>query len=185
MINFTFNTKILFRTIVVYLILTFVWTALCINYDEFADNDKGLYSGLGYLILFGISIGQNFDHLGKLLFFTILSIFTFLISSFAIGPLVGFTINSMILYAIINSGFVAAVMVYTVDKLMEIQFKKVTFILTFTLLLLAYFLISNTQDYLYMDYDLHPRISMFIIFQFALITSLSIGLSIKEHTLPK
>ncbi len=178
--NLMFNWSNFLRTIIIFLVLTIVWTFLCIKYDEFTDIDKGLVSGLGYLILLAVSIGQNFNHIGKIVFFIFLTIMTFLIGSYVIGPLIGFTTNSMILYSIINSVFVSVTMAFFLDKLRGIEFKKSTTILTFLFLLLAYFIIDQIEDFLYIDYDMHPRLTMFIIFQFALIIPITIGITLKK-----
>jgi len=45
-----------FIGIYTYLILTAIWTILCVVTNEFTKNDKGFISGLGFLIIFTISI---------------------------------------------------------------------------------------------------------------------------------
>lgn len=172
--------KILFvKTNAIFLALTILWTAVCTITVDFTNRDKGFVEGLGFLILFAFSIylGQTIKRLKFLGSLVMLTIATFLTASFTIAPLVGLTTNAMLLYSIMNSIFVSIVMTVFVDKIINIDFM----IFTCLCLLGAYFLIDEFSNMLYMDYNIHPGMTMFGVFQLALIVPLTLGMTVKRH----
>ncbi len=181
----SFNRKYFIRTVSIFLTLTISWTTLCIVLDEFTNKDKGLITGLGYLLLLSISIyfGQGLKRFVLFCYLAIITIVTFLVGSFVLGPLIGLASDSMVLYSIVNSIFVSIVMTVFVSKIVRIEFKVQTILLTCLLLLIAYFIIYRFSDKLFLEYNFHPRLTMFNIFQFALLLPLTIGMTIRKNSI--
>jgi len=182
--DITFNMKLFIRTVIIFLTLTIVWTALCILTDEFTEIDKGLISGFGFLVLLPTSIyfGQNRKSLTSFGFLTLLTIITFLVVSFILGPIVLIATNSMIIYSVVNSLFVSFVMTLFIDKIISIEFKTLTVVLTCLLLIFSYFIIENYSEKFYLNYNVRPRLTMFNVFQIALLIPLSIGMALKKSS---
>lgn len=182
MTDIIFSKKAFFKTIVVYLILTFGWTFLCIKTNEFTDTDKGFVTGVGYLFLFSASIffGQNLKKISRFGYLTLLTFGTFIIGSYGLGLLIGATTDSMVIYSIANSLFVSWAMIFFVNKIIKIEFKTQSIILIFLFLLLTYSLIERWSDTLYLNYHIHPRMTMFSVFQLFLIIPLTLGMTMKK-----
>jgi hypothetical protein len=155
---------------------------LCIETNEFTDRDKGLVTGIGFLFLFAVSIflGQNIKKISQFGLLIFLTFGTFIAGSYILGLLVGSTTNSMVVYSIANSLFVSWTMIFFVNKIVKIDFKTQTIILTCLFLFLAYFFIDKLSESLYLDYNIHPRMTMFNLFQLALIIPLTIGMTVKK-----
>lgn len=177
-----FELKSFFRTMGIFVVLTCSWTYLSIITKEFTNNDKGLVTGIGFLLLFSFCIyfGQQMKEIKSLFFLIVLSFGTFLISSFVLGSLIGQLFNSILLYSISNSLFVAVVMTFFLNKLKAIDFFITTVVLVWIFLIVAYYFLNKYEQPFYISYDIHPRITMFVIFQFALIIPLALGFSIKK-----
>lgn len=178
----TFNKTLFIRTMVSFLAMTTLWTVLCIVTNEFTNRDKGFLTGLGFLVILSASIciGQKIRNLLSFISLTLFMIILFLISSFVLGPLIGLTVNSMIVYAIANSLFVSFATTMVLNKIAAIAFKGMTMILTFFLLLIAYFTFDGINHKLYIDYDFHPRLTMFNVFQLFLVIPLALGMNLKK-----
>jgi hypothetical protein len=180
--KYHFDKKQFFTTIVSYLFSSLIWTFLCIRLNEFTDNDKGLVSGLGFLMLFSTSFhfSQKTKSFFNFLFLTLSIILTFLFASFIMAPVIGLTSNSVLIYAIINSIVTPIILTYILDKFYGIEFKGFTVGLSITFALLAYLIISIFSDRLHMLYDFNPRLTMFNVFQSLLIFPLTFGLVLKR-----
>jgi len=182
MTGISFNKKSFLRTLFLFLFLTTAWSIVSITTDEFTDKDKGLITGSGFLILLSASIfwGQKLKRLDVFVWITTLTISTFVISSFILAPLVGFTTDSMVIYAVVNSLFVSIIMTIWLNRFIQIEFKSLTIALTFLFLFVAYFAKEKVSEKLYLNYDIHPRITLFNIFQFALLLPLALGMTLKK-----
>ena len=184
MISLTFNKRNFFKTILLFLILSAVWTFTCIQANEFTDIDRGFITGFGFLLLFSASLyfGQNRKPLRSFILLAVITIVIFLIGTFILGPLIGLSTDSMVLYAVINSLFVSISMTLTLNKIYGINLRYLTMALTFIMLLIAYLLISkfDEDDNYYLKYGVYPRMVMFNIFQFMLLIPLTIGITIKK-----
>ncbi len=154
---------------------------LCRATDHFTDRDKGLVTGLGFLVLFATALftGLKVKSLTTLIKLVIATIVLFLVSSFVIGPLIGISGNSMILYAIINSFFVAIVFTTVLHKIVGIAFRKATMIATMLCLLLAYLIDGALSPVLDLNFEFDPILTLFNIFQLFLIIPLTLGMTIK------
>jgi hypothetical protein len=181
--NLTFNNKSFLRTIVLFCFLNLIWTFLCIKTDEFTNIDKGLITGLGFLLLFSISFyfGQPLQNATTLLLLSLSFILTFLIASFIIGAAVQRAIESILIYSICNSLFTSVVLTMLLNKFYGIQFKTGTIILTFICALSSYYLMDRFDKKLYLNYNIHPRMTMFLLFQGLTIIPLTLGLTIKSN----
>ena len=177
-----FELKDFFRTLGVFLLLTGTWTYLSIYTEEFTNRDKGFVTGVGYLLLFSFSIyyGQRMKDRESFLLIIVLSVSTFLIGSFVLGSLIGLLLGSILAYSILNSVFVDVVMTFFLSMLKAIDFLIPTMVLVWIFLTMAYYFVNRYEDQFYMSYDIHPRITMFVIFQSALIIPLALGLSMKK-----
>ena len=177
-----FNKRHFFQTILIFLTLTVTWSFICVQTDEFTGNDKGLISGLGYLVLFSVSFyfGQPVRPFRILIYLTGSIIISFLISSFVLGALLGNL--SLTIYAVVNSIFTAIVLTFILNKIYSVHFKGLTIILTIIFNLAAYLFMSTLGDDVFRNFDLRPGLSMFIIFQFMAIIPLTLGLTIEGKT---
>jgi hypothetical protein len=184
MIALTFHKRYFLKTLLIFLALSIAWTFVCIRTNEFTDRDKGLLSGLGFLLLFAASIyfGQPRKPLSHLWLLAVLTIGIFLTATFILGPLIGLSTDSLLLYAIVNSLFVSITMTRALHKMYGINLKYLTMAITGAMLLLAYLFMAkfDNDDTYYLKFGLHPRIIMFNIFQFMLLLSQTIGLTIKK-----
>jgi hypothetical protein len=181
--NIAFNKFSFFTTILLFVVLTAAWTVLCVQYDEFTKGDKGLVSGLGYLLILSFSIfcGIKSKSIANLVLLTVLVILTFLIGSFGLGLALDAVTGSLVVYALVNALFVALVMTLALNKLSGIYFKWFTIGLIFVFLLVAYIIFVNLDDHLHLKYGLQPRLTMFIVFQFLLIVPLALGMALKSE----
>lgn len=162
--------------------MTTIWTIACIKTDEFTDRDKGFVTGVGFLLLFSTSIflGQGDRKIAQFVLITALTFATFFVGSYLVGLLIGLTTNSMILYSIVNSIFVSSAMTFFLNKIIGIDFKMQTVLLTTLCLLTGYLIIDKSSEHLYLYYHIHPRMTMFNIFQVSLIVPLTLGMTIKK-----
>jgi hypothetical protein len=183
--NLTFNKKHFFKTLLIFLVLTIGWTILCIKTDEFTDRDKGLVSGLGFLLTFSASVylGQPRKSFFSFLYLSIITIAVFLGATFVLGPLIALSINSMVLYAVVNSILVAITMTIAFNKIYGIGLKYQTITLAAILMMLGYLVFSKVTDYIHFKYDIHPRLIMFNFFQLLLIIPLTLGITVKTSNI--
>lgn len=177
-----FNVKSFLLTIFLFILLSTAWSILCIETNEFTNSDKGLVSGFGFLLLLPLAIflGQRIKGIKWLGFLVGSVLLIFLIASLAIGALFGLTTNSMVVYAIANSFFVAMAMVFCLNKAAGIPLKWPTIFLTFLFLLAAYALIDRYDEEIYLYYHISPRVTLFNVFQLSLIVPLALGMNIKK-----
>jgi len=178
----TFDKIRFLRTIGLFSELTVFWTLLCIVADEFIGTNKVLVSGFGFLTLFATSIflGQQIKIFTSLAFLVLLSVSTYLFGTFILEPLVGLTTDSMLLYSLANSLFVAVAMPTFLNKIINIEFRLATIIMTFFFLLLAYFIMHVYSANLNHALNFQPRLAVFSLFQFLLIIPLSLGMTVKR-----
>jgi hypothetical protein len=141
-----------------------------------------LVSGFGYLALLSISIffGQGLKGIPVLIYLMGIIGFTFLFSFFGIVLLIALNIDSEILYAIVNSLFVAVAITFGLNRAVRIDFKFYTIILTFILLFLGNVIIYLSDDFFSHNFNLSPRIVMYSVFQIALILPLALGMAVKK-----
>jgi hypothetical protein len=182
MVRTVFHIRYLLRTLLVFLLLSLGWTICCLYYNEFTDTDKGLVSGLGFICLFALSfyIGmppKKIKHLAVLL---VAFLCVFLVSSFIIGPLFGFTTNSHSAFAIASSLFTATTLAYVLDRLYGILYYYTTIIATIGCALAAHWLWSQYSNYFNIHFSIHPRIFLFNIYQLLVLLPLALGLIIQK-----
>lgn len=179
--NLTFNNRLFFKTILLFCSLCVTWTILCIMTNEFTHTDKGLITGLGFLLLFSSSFyfGQPLQGARTLLLLSLSFIVTFLIASFIVSAAVRMGTDSMLVYSICNSLFTSVVLTLLLNKFYGVQLKMLTVILTFIFALVSYYLMDSLNKNLYLNYNIHPRMTMFILFQGLTIIPLTLGLTIK------
>ncbi|TDS18768.1 hypothetical protein DFQ03_0478 [Maribacter caenipelagi] len=164
-----------FIGIYTYLILTAIWTILCVVTNEFTKNDKGFISGLGFLIIFTISIFlTNYKiKLRQLLYSAIIVSITFFVASFLVGlfsiwliwlfDLPEFTNKTLF---VVLSSAVASIglslmikYIYKVDKL------KISLLMIFIAGVLSSILIEMINNKLFFDYNIPTRVTMFVAWQ--------------------
>ena len=168
------------RTIGLFSELTVIWTLLCIMADEFIGINKGFASGVGFLTLFATSIflGQQIKTFASFAFLVLLTISTYLFGTFILG----LTTDSMLLYSLVNSLFVAVVMTEFLNKIIGIEFRIATIILTFLFLLFAYSIMHSYGANLTRELSFQARLAVFNLFQFLLIIPLSLGMTVKRSS---
>lgn len=173
------------RTILIYVVLTSIWTWLAISLNEFTRNDRGLITGIGYLALFSISIwlGQGLLGAKRLLSILGVNLILFSFSSFLLMPIISIWSESIWLYCVINSIVLAVAYVWIFNKIYTISYKWLSLILISTSVLLAYWIIELEPSFLKFELDLNHRMMIFSIFQGLLIVALSISLNL-NRTLP-
>lgn len=178
----TFDKIRFLRTIGLFSELTVLWTLICVVIDEFIGTNKELVSGIGFLTLFATSIflGQQIKTFASFVFLVLLTISTYLFGTFILGSLVGLTTDSMLLYSLANSLFVAVVMTEFLNKIIGIEFRVATIILTFFFLLFAYYLMHFYSASLNDALNFQPRLAIFNLFQFLLIIPLTLGMTVKR-----
>ena len=178
-----FDKKVFITTITIFIVLSIAWTVLCILTDEFTKRDKGFISGLGFLLLFAasLSLGQPKKSISNFMVFSGITILTFVVGSFGLGPLMASFQSSMVPYAIANAIFVAITMTFFVNKFIAIEYKTETRIVIFLMLILSYWLIDGIDGFFYLGYYIHARFFMFNIFQFFLILPLTLGMTLKSR----
>lgn len=174
----TFDRSIFLRTLGAFVVLFVLWTATCVSTDHF--DRHGHISVLGFLTLFSGSIvfGPGLPWV-RVLPLSLLVIGVFLVSTFVIaGPMMEMS-GFGIAMPIVNALFLSAVMVKLMDKMKRIHFKAPAYILTFSSLLFAYFIL-NVAESVVPD----PMLTMFNVFQLLLIVPLTLGVAFKRslHT---
>ena len=87
--------------------------------------------------------------------------------------------DSMLVYSICNSLFTSIVLTVLLDKFYGIQLKILTMVLTFISALASYYLDDRLDKDLFLNYNIHPRMTMFILFQGLTLVPLTLGLTIK------
>jgi uncharacterized membrane protein len=179
----TFNSLSFLLTLVFFILLSAGWSILCIATDEFTNRDKGFVSGLGFLLLppLAIFLGQRPKGIQWLLFLVGCMLLIFLLASFAIGLLIAATTDSMVIYAIVNSLFVATATTFCLNKAVGIQFKRTTILSTFLCLLAAYALIDRYDEQLFIDHDIPIRVTLFNVFQLLLLVPLAVGMNVRKR----
>lgn len=170
------------RTILIYVVLTSIWTWLAVSLNEFTRNDTGLITGIGYLALFSISIWLGRGRLDAKKLFSILGInfVLFSLSSFLLLPLISIWSESIWLYRVINSIVLAIAYVWMFNKIYTISYKWLSLILISTSVLIAYWIIELEPSFLKYELDLNHRMMTFSIFQGLLTVALSISLNLKR-----
>ncbi len=175
-----FHPRIFFRTVLFFLIATALWSVAVIHYDEFTENDKGLITGLGFLILMAASIifGSGRLRLAKFVFLPIGVILIFLFGSFILLPLMMTIAETEWLYYVCNALFVAVTMTFLIDRWDIVRFRKLTITLTWLCLIIAYVILDYFKSTSIPYFDIHPRIAMFILFQTMMIIPLALGMAL-------
>lgn len=177
-----FDKKTFLKTILIFIILMAIWTALSIKTDDFTKHDKGFVTGLGYLMVFSISFhfGQKKKPV-KSFFYLMLSILAlYCFSTFILGTLFFGLANSYFIYCVINSILVSFVMTHKLDKFYIIELKKETFIITSICILFSYWANEIYNEYLNPDVDKNPGRTIFVFFQSFAFIPLLLGLTLKK-----
>ncbi len=174
------------RTIGLFSELTVLWILICIAIDEFISTNNGLVSGIGLMTLFTTSIflGQQIKTFASFAFLLLLTISTYLFGTLILGPLVALTTDSLLIYALVNSLFVAVIMTEFLNKIIDIEFRVATIILTFLFLLFAYSIMYSYNAGLNRELNFQPRLAEFSLFQFLLIIPLSLSMTVKRTFQP-
>ncbi len=55
-VNIMNSKRNILFTLITFLLLNFIWTFLCIKYNEFTDVDTGMLTGFVLLLIFSVSI---------------------------------------------------------------------------------------------------------------------------------
>ncbi|NLR68863.1 hypothetical protein HGH92_31470 [Chitinophaga varians] len=174
----TFNTAAFLKTVIFFLILTVLWTVICHSMSDPFGSGPVFLTGLGFLVLFPVSIyaGIGRKKLQALVTSLIATIVVFAVASFIILPLTTLITNATILYAVISSCFVAIAMTLVFDRCYGVRFRYFTIGLTFVALLLAYYLFSQYRDATDLPFGIHPRLMMFNVFQGLMLVPLLLGI---------
>jgi len=173
------GTRII-RTIIIYVVLASLWTLLAISLDEFTQSDKGLITGIGYLLLLSLSLwlGQGNLKTKKLLLLCGLNAVLFSLSSFILGPLINHLSGQLWMYYIINSIFLSISYVWILNIIYSITYKWLSFALIAFSILIAYWLIEQDFSFFRFELSLSPRLMTFLVFQGLLISALTLSLNI-------
>ncbi|MGN7823457.1 hypothetical protein ACTJJB_25275 [Chitinophaga sp. 22536] len=174
----TFHTAAFLKAIIFFLILTVLWTVICHFISDPFGSGPIFLTGLGFLVLFPVSVyaGIGRKKLQALITSLIATIVIFVVASFIIFPLTALISNATILYAVLNSCFVAVTMTLVFDKCYGVRFRYFTIGLTFVALLLAYFLFNQYKDATDLPFGIHPRLMMFNVFQGLMLIPLLLGI---------
>ena len=180
--DITFDKIRFLKTVGLFSELTVLWTLICLATDEFISTNNGLVSGVGLMTLFATSIffGQQIKTFASFASLVLSTISTYLFWTFILGPLVGLTTDSLLLYSFANSLFVAVVMTEFLNKIIGIEFRVPTIILTFLFLLFAYYIMHSYSAGLNRTLNFQPSLAVFNLFQFLLIIPLSLGMTVKR-----
>jgi hypothetical protein len=188
-----FDLKSFIKTILIFVVLSVVWTYFSVITDRFTKNDKGMLTGLGHLVIFASSIyfGRKlkfFDYWLMLILFTVI---IFCVSSFVFLPGLFFLVldadvAGWIIYAIGNSIFVAWALTLVLQKFYGLQNRKLTMIITAICALASYGVIFWITEYAKHDVPdyVEDILSIFNIFQLFLIVPLAAGLSMPRKAVP-
>jgi hypothetical protein len=163
-----FNTKNFLKTILIFVILNFLWTSICASTYEL--NRLGILSGLGFLLVLPLSfyLGQQIKSVLVFIYLTGIVIGNFCFSSFVLLPFFMFSWFTGVIYAIINSILVSKILTSSLDYFYGIWHKKLTFYSTAFSCFMAYSLASFYKE---------DWMAMFGLFQFILILPLAFGLN--------
>lgn len=175
-----FHPRIFFRTVLFFLIATAIWSVAVTHYDEFTKNDKGLVTGLGFLTLMAASIifGSGRLHLAKLVFLPIGVILIFLFGSFILLPLMMTITETEWAYNVCNGLFVAVTMTFLIDRWDIVRFRKLTIALTWLCMIIAYVIMDRFGKSWIWQYDILPRVALFVLFNTMMIIPLALGMAL-------
>ncbi|WP_108425523.1 hypothetical protein [Flagellimonas amoyensis] len=185
--------------IYIYGIATAIWAILCVVTNEFTKNDKGFLTGLGFLIIFAVSIFMANDKikLRQLLYSIFLIPFIFFVASFLIGLLtmwLGWKLDIpefgvTVLFKVLSSFVAALGLGLVLSFIYKINRLKKVFFLIFIPAIVANFFVEIIDGTLLYNYDIPPRVTMFTIWQtltilpiFYLINKKNIFISKKKKT---
>ncbi len=163
-------------------VLMALWTIL-IKADLLTfQTDNGLIIGLGFLFIFAFSIwfGKDGTSIKNLSIITLVTLATFLISSFVLSLLMLKITDQIWLYYAVNAVFVTFIFVWLLDKLYGIPTARATKLFSLGCILCAYYFIDADAEFLLFSLDLHPRETMFLLFQGFFIIPLAFGLSSRK-----
>lgn len=183
-----FAVKPFVTTILLFVVLNTVWTYFSVLTDRFTERDKGLVTGLGYLVIFASAIyfGRKPAFWGKWFVLVFCMIALFLLSTFILGPLMqlaGYYVGDWfeMMYFVVNSIWVAWALTALLNRFYGMANPKKTTIITSVCMMGAYVVTYlETKHYIYLpDYlsDIH---GMFNIFHLFLIVPLAAGLSVRK-----
>ena len=180
--SYRLNMRQFLKTIVIYYSVSIFWTYLCISFDEFTDKDKGLASGLGYLVIFSLSfyLGSTEKQKHPFFIFTLAIIAAFLVLSFVMTPVLGAVFQIRTLVWIVSAIANSIALTWLIGCFYEISTKYKIVLLTIIFELAAYFVMEKYSDALYNKYHMNQRLAMFVVFQGFVIVSLTLGISIRK-----
>jgi len=164
-----------FIGIYTYLILTAIWTILCVVTNEFTKNDKGFISGLGFLIIFTISIFlTNYKiKLRQLLYSAIIVSITFFIASFLVGLFSMWLIwlfdlpefTNKTLFVVLSSAVASIGLSLMIKYIYKVDKLKISLLMIFIAGVLSSILIEMINNKLFFDYNIPTRVTMFVVWQ--------------------
>ncbi len=180
------NTKALIRGMVLLIVLNGIWTYLCIKTNFFTDRDKGLVSGLGYLAIFSSAIhfAARNKSFGRWLLLSLGVIVLFLVSSFILGLLLGTLSDSFWLYAIVNAVFVGWALPWLVRYFYGLWHYRLMWPAVAVAMLGSYAVSRAIEDALFFRFDIHPSITMYLVFHTLLIVPLALNLKTEGTLTP-
>jgi len=164
-----------FIGIYTYLILTAIWTILCVVTNEFTKNDKGFISGLGFLIIFTISIFlTNYKiKLRQLLYSAIIVSITFFVASFLVGLFSMWLIwlfdlpefTNKTLFVVLSSAVASIGLSLMIKYIYKVDKLKISLLMIFIAGVLSSILIEMINNKLFFDYNIPTRVTMFVVWQ--------------------
>ena len=177
---FNFKPFLFIRTVLFYLAATIAWTVAAIRTHEFGEPGEGIVLELGYLLILGFSlvVGMRNFRSGMLVAIPAGVILIFLVATFVLGLALLAMHAPGWVYFIMNAVFVSVAMTWLIGWWDELAYRKWTIVLTAGCLLIGYLLIGVCKSALEEECKINARMSMFLIFQTALIIPLALGMAV-------
>ena len=183
-----FDRKTFLKLILLSLVLNLVWDVIATLLERLNGRDKGFISGLGYLIVYGLTFflcmekaRQTVSALAALIF-SFIGIY--LISSFLIFPVIvniDHLFNSDIIGLAASTLFSSILIVVLVSRYFSIQFKFLTGAFTFIAALITTVIVSKIiKGPDYFDLKVFQSLSIFYTaWQVVTTTTIALGVAIK------
>lgn len=168
----SFDIKSFLKTILIFALLSGIWTMLSIRYERFTENDNWSVTMLGYIVIFAASFyfGRKFKPFKYLFLLIVAAGAMFLFASFV---LIFFANFGEVFYAIVSSAFTSFLLILMLDKFYGMYRKYSVLLITVCCGLIAYLLIFSLKR----NIDFH---GIFNIYQSFLLVPLAAGLSLRE-----
>lgn len=181
-----FQRKTFLNLIFFSLILNLTWGLIATQLEIIHGRDKGFISGLGYLIVYGLTfflcIEKARQTFNTFLALTLSFIGTFLISSFVIVPIF-INFDTLLYHDIIgvfaSDLFSTVLIVIIVSKYFPIKFKFLTGVITFIVAVVTTLVLSTVKNIDYYDQIFQPMSIFYSVWQLVTTTTLALGIAMK------